>query len=102
MTVLDYMFVVSLALFVLWASYRIGRIRGREIERALKPKGAVCPCGHIWSAHKEGGKCQADERRENYLSDGTRRGHEWVRCTCTKYHGPTLVTDDFFDPGVTG
>ena len=89
-------------LLVIYVVYRVGRTRGRQIERdeTLARAGPICPCGHVLGEHKDGGKCLGDTQRVHYYSNGDRNGYEWVKCVCTKYHGPVLITDDFFHPGV--
>lgn len=89
---------IPVVLFVYW----IGIVRGRAEERAKKPEPIkpVCPCNHTWGSHKEGNRCQAQEKRENYNKFGERSGWEYANCACTKYHGPVVVTEEFFHPGV--
>ena len=95
------MVIISLALLGMWVSYRIGVVKGRAIERNKTPKPITptCPCSHIWGEHKEGGSCKAQIKRPYYSGIGSRNGHEWVECACTKYHGPIPITSDFFNPG---
>lgn len=91
--------VVS-GLAILLVGYVIGRSRGRAIEReAASFTKPVCPCGHVWGAHKDGQRCQDDVRRPHYWNDGSHNGYEWVRCACTKYHGPAAINEQFFYSG---
>jgi len=94
-------FLAFVVAFLLWISYMVGRARGMWIERNRTPEPVqpICPCEHVWGAHKDGGRCQAAVRRPYYNNFGTRSGYEWVGCACTKYHGPEMLTKEYFNPG---
>lgn len=94
--------MLSMAL-LLYLVYGMGKSKGRSEERAKRPKPPqpVCPCSHVWGEHKEGGQCHGQVRRPYYSSIGTRNGHQWVACKCTKYHGPIPIMEDYFHPGFT-
>ena len=96
-------FIVTGSLFAVFyvIGLSVGKSKGRKEERAKKPKPAqpICPCEHVWGAHKNGGSCQSQVRRPFYYSTGSRNGHEWVNCACTKYHGPEVINSEFFNPG---
>lgn len=83
--------------------FNLGRARGRDEERAKKPKmpKAVCPCDHTWGEHKNGGSCLGTAKRPAYNIIGGRAGYEYVRCACTRYHGPIPILDEYFHPGFT-
>lgn len=93
-----YIVGVSLAFYF---GKTVGKVSGRREERSKKPEPITptCPCTHTAGEHKDGGSCKAQIRRPHYTSLGDRSGHEYVLCACTKYHGPTVVDNDFFNPG---
>lgn len=95
-------FVLVLIPIAMWTSWLIGRATGRTEERNKKPAPVkpVCPCTHTVGEHLEGGNCLAEVKRPYYLAGGGRNGHEWVKCACTKYHGPIVLNEEFFHPGV--
>lgn len=90
-----------LVAFLVWVFYRVGYRRGTldEKRRTPPPPQAICPCTHSIGTHKDGGRCQAAVKRPYYTSMGSRNGHQWVNCACTKYWGPQPVTE-FFHPGI--
>jgi hypothetical protein len=67
--------LVALACFFV-STFFAGVVRGQKKKPA--PLTAVCGCSHIFSAHKDGGKCQATIYR-NYTDH---------YCACTIYVGP--------------
>jgi hypothetical protein len=92
--------IVSFTVFFLIGRF-MGKISGRREERLKKPEPITptCPCTHTSGEHNEGGSCEAQIRRPHYNTFGDRSGHEYVVCACTKYHGPVVISSDFFNPG---
>lgn len=70
----------------------VGRLTSRWIKKKKGPNPTqpICPCGHVFGAHQDGNKC---------LDRVYRSGDGWRFCACTKYHGPELITNEFFNPG---
>lgn len=97
----------SLQFSVFWIVLCVGTLIGRALTKVSgrrKAKAlpatplATCPCGHTIGEHKDERSCQAQTRRPYYYSNGSRNGHQWVKCVCTKYYGPQPLTD-LFHPG---
>lgn len=100
MSTVQILFLFVGNLVAISASYFVGKFRGRLLESQRgKTTQPICPCGHVWGAHKDGLRCQEEIKRPHYYGGGSRNGWEYVRCGCTKYHGPELITNEFFSPG---
>lgn len=81
----------------------VGIAIGRRMERLKKPEltKPLCPCGHFFGEHKNGGGCKVQYRRRHYTYGGYRQGYEYVNCHCTQYHGPQPINAaELFNPGV--
>ena len=94
-------FGVALAAFGFFC-FAVGAVFGRRLERQKRPEPIrpVCPCGHTVGEHKGEAACKAQIRRKLYSRVGDDWGWQWVDCACTKYHGPQVINDEFFHPGI--
>ncbi len=93
--------IILFALFVNFLVYKAGVVRGKAIQRQIVEKiKPICPCNHTWGEHKDGGECQAQERREVLGKDYRFMRYEYSSCACTKYHGPIVLTEEFYHPGI--
>lgn len=92
-----FFWIVGFPMFLLGVI--VGTIKERIVKKALGPQPVkpVCPCTHLWGEHKEGKQCQARIKRPVY-SGGVWMGNDWVLCSCTKYHGPNVINEEFFLP----
>lgn len=57
---------------------------------AQSTSGPICPCGHLIGSHQSGNSCHDLVYRS---------GIGWRSCPCTKYYGPEIITNEFFNPG---
>lgn len=82
--------------------FLVGSSEGRRKERAKHPEPILpfCPCEHLWSMHKDGKECLVDLPRKRYDKHGDFAGYDYAKCPCTVYHGPKVINDDFFHPGI--
>jgi hypothetical protein len=75
----------------------VGVWRGR---RGRQPK-PFCPCEHAAPVHQDGtGPCNAQLKRTKYNALGKDVGSYYVRCPCTRYMGPEIITAGAWSPGV--
>lgn len=97
--------IFLVALIITTLGFMLGKRMGfdagvrAERRRVPPPPRAICPCGHSIGEHKELKSCQAQVRRPFYYATGSRNGHEWITCPCTRYYGPKPIPADYFHPG---
>lgn len=73
-------------------TFLLGLGIGRRAKKP-EPNAAICPCKHTIGEHENlTGRCQSQIKRPHYYVNGSRNGHEWVKCPCLHYAGPELIS----------
>jgi len=48
---------------------------------------SICSCSHVYSVHKEDGKCNSSIKTKRYDSIGNAVGFQYLGCACVRYDG---------------
>lgn len=68
--------------------YRFGYTMGKRQRPAPAEKdSSICSCGHVYSVHKNDGKCNAGIKTKKYNAIGTDMGYHYTDCACVRYDG---------------